>query len=176
MRHSVTKAHSSQSKTGLWRTGKKKNKNLPEASPYTFLDSSYKKLWRKTSREQGEDDAWASWQSGRGHGIPYLLVIVSGTAQLLEGDKVPNFPNDINNQWLVRGEKEEAIRQHKGYGKAPQSWPPGPSQRRSGHRTTLACRSLASLPSPPPSRACRSSAASSISSGETDMLPQQNWL
>lgn len=37
-----------------------------------------------------------------GNGIPYLLIIVSGTTQFLEGDKMPNFPNNINDQLLVR--------------------------------------------------------------------------
>lgn len=31
----------------------------------------------------------------------YLLIIVSSTTQFLEGDKMPNFPNNINNQLLV---------------------------------------------------------------------------
>lgn len=33
--------------------------------------------------------------------ILYLLITVSGTTEFLEGDKMPNFPNNINNKLLV---------------------------------------------------------------------------
>lgn len=35
------------------------------------------------------------------HWTPYLLVFVSGTTQFLEGDEMPDFPNNIHNPWLV---------------------------------------------------------------------------
>ena len=41
-------------------------------------------------RGQANKAKEASW-------ILYLLIIVSGTTQFLEGDKMPNFPNNINN-------------------------------------------------------------------------------
>lgn len=41
-------------------------------------------------RGQADRANEASW-------VPYLLIIVSGTTQFLEGDKMPNFPNNINN-------------------------------------------------------------------------------
>jgi len=32
---------------------------------------------------------------------PYLLVFVSATTQFLEGDEMPDLPNNMNNPWLV---------------------------------------------------------------------------
>lgn len=58
------------------------------------LDMEKDKQRTVVRQAENRGDAQPNGQSKQSELIPYLLIIVSGTTQFLEGDKMPNFPNN----------------------------------------------------------------------------------